>query len=53
MSKKTKILIVRYNASSNELVRTNTLVKNAIIEIDATPFKNWYWRRYGINLGLK
>jgi ribosomal protein eS8 len=31
-----------YNASNNELVRTNTLVKGAIIQIDATPFRQWY-----------
>ena len=31
-----------YNASNNELVRTNTLVKGAIIQIDATPFRVWY-----------
>ena len=39
---KTNIVNVVYNASSNELVRTNTLVKNAIIYVDAAPFKNWY-----------
>lgn len=33
---------VVYNASNNELVRTKTLVKNAIVQIDATPFKQWY-----------
>ena len=31
-----------YNASNNELVRTNTLVKGAIIQVDATPFRAWY-----------
>ena len=31
-----------YNASNNELVRTNTLVKSAIILVDATPFRQWY-----------
>jgi ribosomal protein S8E len=31
-----------YNASNNELVRTNTLVKGAIIQVDATPFRVWY-----------
>ena len=31
-----------YNASNNELVRTNTLVKGAIIQVDATPFRLWY-----------
>ncbi len=31
-----------YNASNNELVRTNTLVQGAIIQVDATPFRVWY-----------
>jgi small subunit ribosomal protein S8e len=31
-----------YNASNNELVRTNTLVKGAVIQVDATPFRVWY-----------
>ena len=35
-----------YNASNNELVRTNTLVKSAIIQIDATPFRQWYESHY-------
>ena len=34
--------LVVYNASNNELVRTKTLVKNAIVQIDATPFRQWY-----------
>jgi small subunit ribosomal protein S8e len=32
-------------------VRTNTLVKSAIVQIDATPFRQWYEQHYGINLG--
>jgi len=39
ISRKTKVIDVSYNASNNELVRTKTLVKNAIIVVDATPFK--------------
>ena len=35
-TKKTRVLDVVYNASNNELVRTKTLVKNAIVQIDAT-----------------
>ncbi len=42
ISRKCKILEVVYNASNNELVRTNTLVKNTIVTIDPTPFK-YYW----------
>ena len=44
---------VVYNASNNELVRTKTLVKNAIIQIDATPFKQWYEQHYGVKVGVK
>jgi small subunit ribosomal protein S8e len=42
-----------YNASNNELVRTKTLVKNAVVQIDATPFKQWYECHYGQPLGRK
>ena len=42
-----------YNASNNELVRTNTLVKNAIIQVDATPFRQWYEQHYGTTIGKK
>jgi len=48
---KTRILDVVYNASSNELVRTKTLVKSAIIQIDATPFKQYYEKHYGVSIG--
>merc|ERR1712216_260205 len=50
LSRKTRILSVVYNASSNELVRTNTLVKGAIVTVDAGPFKQWYAKYYGIDL---
>lgn len=45
-TRKTRILNVVYNSSNNELVRTNTLVKNAIVEVDATPFRLWYEAHY-------
>ena len=41
ISRKTRVLDVVYNASNNELVRTKTLVKNCIIQIDSTPFRQW------------
>jgi len=50
VTRKTRILVVVYNASNNELVRTNTLVKNAIIQIDASPFRTWYEQHYGLSL---
>lgn len=52
-SRKARILDVVYNASNNELVRTKTLVKNAIVQIDATPFRQWYEQHYGVVLGKK
>lgn len=42
-----------YNASNNELVRTNTLVKGAIVEIDAIPLRQWYEKHYATVLGRK
>ncbi|XP_040931683.1 40S ribosomal protein S8 [Gossypium hirsutum] len=53
VTRKTRILDVVYNASNNELVRTQTLVKSAIIQVDAAPFKQWYLQHYGIDIGRK
>ncbi|KAG6481887.1 40S ribosomal protein S8 [Zingiber officinale] len=53
VTRKTRILDVVYNASNNELVRTQTLVKSAIVQVDAAPFKAWYLQHYGIELGKK
>ena len=50
---KVRILDVVYNASNNELVRTKTLVKNCIVEIDAVEFKKWYETHYGVSLSKK
>lgn len=47
-TRKTRILDVVYNASNNELVRTKTLVKNAIVQVDAIPFKHWYEAHFGV-----
>lgn len=52
-TRKTRIIDVVYNASNNELVRTKTLVKNAIVVIDATPFRQWYESHYILPLGRK
>ncbi|OJT04977.1 40S ribosomal protein S8-B [Trametes pubescens] len=46
VTRKTRIIGVVYNSSNNELVRTNTLVKGAIIQIDAAPFRQWYEAHY-------
>ncbi|KAA3486860.1 40S ribosomal protein S8 [Gossypium australe] len=53
VTRKTRILDVVYNASNNELVRTQTLVKSAIVQVDAAPFKQWYLQHYGIDIGRK
>mmetsp|Transcript_4245 Transcript_4245/g.5910 ORF Transcript_4245/g.5910 Transcript_4245/m.5910 type:complete len:175 (-) Transcript_4245:53-577(-) len=52
-TRKTRILDVTYNASNNELLRTKTLVKNCIVQIDATPFRQWYEKHYGVQLSTK
>jgi small subunit ribosomal protein S8e len=48
-----RIVDVVYNASNNELVRTKTLVKNCIVEIDASEFKKWYETHYGVTFNKK
>ncbi|EIE24242.1 40S ribosomal protein S8 [Coccomyxa subellipsoidea C-169] len=53
VTRKTRVLDVVYNASNNELVRTQTLVKSAIVQVDATPFKQFYTQHYGVEAGLK
>merc|ERR1712055_568611 len=53
IARKTRIIDVAYNACNNELVRTKTLVKNAIVVIDATPFRQWYEAHYATPLGRK
>jgi small subunit ribosomal protein S8e len=40
------VLDVVYNASNNELVRTKTLVKSAIVLVDATPFRQYFESHY-------
>ena len=53
ISKKTRVLDVVYNSTNNELVRTKTLVKNAIVRIDAAPFRQWYLQHYDVELNKK
>ena len=52
-SAKTRVLDVVYNATNNELVRTKTLVKNTVVQVDATPFKKFYLEHYDVELGKK
>merc|ERR1712031_20356 len=53
VTRKTRLLNVSYNSTNNELVRTNTLVKSGIVQIDATPFKQWYEQFYGVKVGKR
>ncbi|EDO30596.1 predicted protein [Nematostella vectensis] len=52
-TRKARIIDVVYNASNNELVRTKTLVKNCIVQVDSTPFRQWYEAHYAIPIGRK
>jgi small subunit ribosomal protein S8e len=52
-TRKVRVLDVTYNASNNELLRTKTLVKGAIVLVDAHPFKEWYDSHYGVTIGIK
>mmetsp|Transcript_32878 Transcript_32878/g.75705 ORF Transcript_32878/g.75705 Transcript_32878/m.75705 type:complete len:208 (-) Transcript_32878:112-735(-) len=53
IARKTRIIDVVYNASNNELVRTKTLVKSAIVEVDATPFRDWFEKHYHYRIPVK
>merc|ERR1712146_307621 len=53
VTRKARILDVNYNASNNELVRTKTLVKNCVVQIDAAPFRHWFESHYGFRIGIK
>jgi small subunit ribosomal protein S8e len=47
------VIGVVYHPSNNELVRTNTLTKAAIVQIDAAPFRQYYESHYGVSLGRR
>jgi len=51
VSRKARIISVVYSSCNNDYVRTNTLVKSNVLQIDATPFKHYYEQTYGILLG--
>ncbi|CAF0896604.1 unnamed protein product [Adineta ricciae] len=53
IAKKTRVIDVMYHPSNNELVRTKTLTKSTIVQIDAVPFRQWYESHYGLPLGRK
>ena len=50
---KSRVIDVVYNSTNNELVRTKTLVKNAIVYVDATPFRQWYLKKFDVELNKK
>ncbi|EJT71961.1 40S ribosomal protein S8 [Gaeumannomyces tritici R3-111a-1] len=52
-TRKTRVIGVAYHPSNNELVRTNTLTKSAVIQIDAAPFRQWYEAHYGQAIGRR
>ncbi|OCK80842.1 40S ribosomal protein S8e [Lepidopterella palustris CBS 459.81] len=53
IAKKVRVIAVAYHPSNNELVRTNTLTKAAVVQVDATPFRQWYEAHYGQTLGRR
>jgi small subunit ribosomal protein S8e len=53
ISRKTRVIVVSFHPSNNELIRTNTLTKSAVVQIDAAPFRQWYEAHYGVPLGRR
>ncbi|KAF5093537.1 hypothetical protein D0Z03_002372 [Geotrichum reessii] len=53
VTRKTRVVNVAFHPSNNELIRTNTLTKAAIVQIDATPFRQWFETHYGVVVGKK
>jgi small subunit ribosomal protein S8e len=53
IARKVRVIAVSYHPSNNELVRTNTLTKSAVVQIDAAPFRQWYEAHYGASLGRR
>ncbi|KAH7321014.1 ribosomal protein S8e/ribosomal biogenesis NSA2 [Stachybotrys elegans] len=52
-TRKTRVIAVAYHPSNNELVRTNTLTKSAVVQVDAAPFRQWYEAHYGQSIGRR
>jgi small subunit ribosomal protein S8e len=53
IARKTRVIGVVYHPSNNELIRTNTLTKSAVVQIDAAPFRQWYEAHYGQPIGRR
>lgn len=53
IARKVRVIAVAFHPSNNELVRTNTLTKSAVVQVDAAPFRQWYEAHYGTPLGRR
>ncbi|QKX53445.1 uncharacterized protein TRUGW13939_00524 [Talaromyces rugulosus] len=53
ISRKVRVIVVAYHPSNNELVRTNTLTRSAVVQVDAAPFRQWYEAHYGQAIGRR
>ncbi|KAI9681258.1 MAG: ribosomal protein S8A [Caeruleum heppii] len=53
IARKVRVIVVSFHPSNNELVRTNTLTKSAVVQVDAAPFRQWYEAHYGQSLGRR
>ncbi|KAF2762171.1 40S ribosomal protein-like protein S8 [Pseudovirgaria hyperparasitica] len=53
VARKVRVIGVVFHPSNNELVRTNTLTKSAVVQVDAAPFRQWYEAHYGHSLGRR
>jgi small subunit ribosomal protein S8e len=53
IARKVRVIAVAFHPSNNELIRTNTLTKAAVVQVDAAPFRQWYEAHYGAALGRR
>ncbi|KAF4552014.1 40S ribosomal protein S8-B [Elsinoe fawcettii] len=53
VTRKVRVIAVAYHPSNNELVRTNTLTRSAVVQVDAAPFRQWFEAHYGQGLGRR
>lgn len=53
IARKTRILGVNYHPSNSELVRTKTICKSSVVQIDVSPFKLWFQKKFGVDLSVK
>jgi small subunit ribosomal protein S8e len=53
IARKVRVIAVAFHPSNNELVRTNTLTRSAVVQVDAAPFRQWYEAHYGQSLGRR